>query len=198
MNRHLGNEIRSLRYSLSMTLEELAQRSGLSIGYLSQIERDLKRPSSSALERISEAFGTSVEWFLHIPPVDDPVEAMHVVRRDARRRMQFSRTAEERRRQDRNFLLSPTLEHDIVMALIVLPPGEGGDVAPATHPGQEVGFVQAGRLTLEIGGQRMVLDEGDSWFLKGSSPHRYINEGTEVVRLIVANTPAALLIRTTA
>ena len=51
----LGEQVRNVRKSRGITLKELAERTGLSIGYISQIERDLTDPSLSTLRKLSEA-----------------------------------------------------------------------------------------------------------------------------------------------
>ncbi|MGF6228442.1 transcriptional regulator with XRE-family HTH domain [Inquilinus ginsengisoli] len=56
---HLGRAIRARRRALDLTLKDLGLRSGLSVGFLSQLERDLATPSLSALSGIAGALGAS-------------------------------------------------------------------------------------------------------------------------------------------
>ena len=62
--RRLGAKIRALRKERGLTLKVLAQLSGLSHPFLSQVERGLARPSMSSLHQISEALGTNASWLL--------------------------------------------------------------------------------------------------------------------------------------
>ena len=62
--RRLGAKIRILRKERGLTLKALAQSSGLSHPFLSQVERGLARPSMSSLHQISEALGTNASWLL--------------------------------------------------------------------------------------------------------------------------------------
>ncbi len=62
--RRLGAKIRTLRKERGLTLKSLAQLSGLSHPFLSQVERGLARPSMNSLHQISEALGTNASWLL--------------------------------------------------------------------------------------------------------------------------------------
>lgn len=59
----IGNKIRELRTRKGLTLEELASRSELTKGFLSQLERDLTSPSIDSLSDILEALGTNLAEF---------------------------------------------------------------------------------------------------------------------------------------
>ena len=61
----IGTKLKQLRISNDLTLEELASRSELTKGFLSQVERNLTSPSISTLEDILEALGTSLSEFFH-------------------------------------------------------------------------------------------------------------------------------------
>ena len=59
----IGYKIKQLRIQKGLTLEELASRSELTKGFLSQLERNLTSPSISTLSDILEALGTSLSDF---------------------------------------------------------------------------------------------------------------------------------------
>jgi transcriptional regulator with XRE-family HTH domain len=61
--RPIGGEIRGLRKARGLTLTDLADASGLSIGYLSLLERDRATPSIKALHAVSRALGITISWF---------------------------------------------------------------------------------------------------------------------------------------
>jgi mannose-6-phosphate isomerase-like protein (cupin superfamily) len=63
-------------------------------------------------------------------------------------------------------------------------PGATSGSVMSRHVGKEFGIVLAGKLTLEIGGERYTLTAGDSIIFDSSTPHRLLNEGTETVRAI--------------
>jgi transcriptional regulator with XRE-family HTH domain len=78
--RYLGPEIRNLRKARGMTLAAVAAASGLSVGYLSLLERDRATPSINALHAISRALGVTISWFFEAGETPEP-ERDIVVRR---------------------------------------------------------------------------------------------------------------------
>src|SRR5699024_12234763 len=73
MSGTLGEELKKLRKDKKMTLKELSVRSGLSISFISQIERDLKTLTFTSLKKISEALDVNVNFFFddnQTAPVD--------------------------------------------------------------------------------------------------------------------------------
>ena len=65
----LGQRIRQLRQNKGMTLNDVADRTQFTAGYISQIERDLIDPSLSALRKIAKALGVPVYIFLEEPDI---------------------------------------------------------------------------------------------------------------------------------
>ena len=63
----LGQKIRKRRRAIDMTLQQVSERVGLSIGFLSQIERGMSAPSLASLCNIAEALGASVDAFVKPP-----------------------------------------------------------------------------------------------------------------------------------
>ena len=61
----IGNKLKELRLQNDLTLEDLASRSEVTKGFLSQVERNLTTPSIPTLEDILEALGTNLSEFFH-------------------------------------------------------------------------------------------------------------------------------------
>jgi transcriptional regulator with XRE-family HTH domain len=177
----IGREIRGLRKARGLTLSELAEKSGLSIGYLSLVERGRATPSINALHAISRALGVTISWFFDANAV--PVEERgFVVRRARRRRLEFSAGIVDE-------LLSPSLEGSLELLSSRFPPGASSGDAPYTHTGEEAGVILRGTLELWVDGKHFVLKAGDSFGFPSSLPHRYCNPGTEETEVIWAITP---------
>lgn len=162
----LGADIRALRKARGLTLAALAGALGRSVGWLSQVERDLSDPSISDLRQMAGALDVPMSMLFGqtTAPAD---EAGHVVRRGARRRI-GSREAglvEE--------LLSPDLTDDFEMVHSTFAP-HSRIAAPATRPTQEVGYLLSGRLDLVIDGLRFTVAAGDSFRIRGE-PFEWIN-----------------------
>ena len=166
LTRSLGADLRALRKARGLTLIDLADRVGRSVGWLSQVERDLSEPSITDLRHIARALDVSVSMlFAH---ENAPAsEAGYIVRAGARRAIGSSEAGlvEE--------LLSPDLTDDFEMVHSTFQPhSQIGEVV--TRPTQEVGYVISGTLDLEIGGRAFTCYAGDSFRIRGE-PFRWIN-----------------------
>lgn len=177
-----GREIRDLRKARRITLKGLAERTGLSVGYLSEIERGLAFPNIKALHDIATALGVTISWFFHKDEAKEPEEHAMLVRAANRRRVSFSNGITDE-------LLSPHLRGQLELLLSRFPPGSTSGVEPYSHKGEEAGVVLAGTLEIWVGDKNLVLQEGDSFGFDSSQPHRYRNPGEREAVVIWAITP---------
>ena len=166
--RTLGADLRALRKARGRTLSELAEELGRSVGWLSQVERDLSEPSISDLRQIAEVLGVPMSLlFGHASAPAD--EQGYVVRAGARRPMG---SGEEGLIEE---LLSPDLTDDFEVIHSTFRPRSRMQT-PAQRPTQEVGYVISGRLDLTIGERQFTVGPGDSFRFRGepyswSNPH---------------------------
>ncbi|MBI1416985.1 MAG: helix-turn-helix domain-containing protein [Limimaricola sp.] len=159
-NRTLGADLRALRRARGLTLADLAARLGRSVGWLSQVERDISAPGIADLRAIAGALDVSISSLFRATARPD--EAGYIVRAGARRPI-GSREAglvEE--------LLSPDLTDAFEVVHSTFEPGARLP-APVARPTQEVGYVLEGRLTLWIDGARFALNPGDSFRIRGET-----------------------------
>lgn len=156
--RSLGADLRALRKARGLTLSDLAQVLGRSVGWLSQVERDLSEPSISDLRAIAGAFDVPMSFlFAH---ASAPAEEQGIiVREGARRRMG---SGEEGLIEE---LLSPDLSDDFEVIHSTFRPGSKMQ-RPAARSTQEVGYVVSGRLDLSIGGRAFTVRPGDSFRIR--------------------------------
>lgn len=165
----LGADLRALRKARGLTLSDMAESLGRSVGWLSQVERDLSGPSSQDLQHMARLLDVSVST---IAPKDHqpPSEEGYIVRSGARRPIgsRVPGLVEE--------LLSPDLTDDFEMVHSTFAPGSGIDT-PVTRPTQEVGYLISGALELNIDGQRFDIGPGDSFRVRGE-PFTWFNPGT--------------------
>lgn len=162
----LGADLRAIRKSRGLTLIELAQQLDRSVGWLSQVERDISEPLVTDLRLIAAALEVSVSMlFSHAAAPAD--EAGYVVRVGARRRIGANITGlvEE--------LLSPDLTDDFEMIHSTFQPHSKIKTA-VTRPTQEVGYLVSGRLDLLIGGHRFTVHPGDSFRIR-NEPFTWAN-----------------------
>lgn len=165
-SRSLGADLRALRRARGLTLADLAGRLDRSVGWLSQVERDISEPSITDLRHIAGALDISVSMlFAHAPAPAQ--EAGHIVRRAARRPIGSGEAGlvEE--------LLSPDLTDDFEMVHSTFQPHSRiGEVV--TRPTQEVGYIISGKLDLVIAGKAFTVGPGDSFRICGE-PFEWIN-----------------------
>jgi transcriptional regulator with XRE-family HTH domain len=178
----IGEKIRLLRKSRQVTLKGLAKRTGLSIGYLSQIERNLSSPSVNVLRDIATALGVNISWFFEAPEQSQAGEERFIVRKNNRRQLRF-------RSGITDSLLTPNLSGQIELLFSRFKPGASSGKEPYTHTGEEAGVVMTGQLELWIGGDRFLLSEGDSFNFPSTAPHRYRNPGETESVVIWSITP---------
>jgi len=176
----LGLKIRKLRKSKNLSIAELADKTNLSTGLISQIERDIIGPSVESLWKIAKALNVSIGYFFdeENEPVFNPI-----VKRKDRKVIKtvHSDAAYE--------LLSTDLNRKIEFLYITLEPRDATRDELISHEGEECGIVIKGRLMIRHGDSEYILEEGDSIYFNSTIPHRYINIGSEPCISIWAMTP---------
>ncbi len=162
----LGADLRALRRARGLTLTDLAKRLGRSVGWLSQVERDLSEPAIADLRQISGALDVPLSLlFAHEAPRAD--EVGYVVRKGTRRPLGSGAAAltEE--------LLSPDLTDDFEMMHSTFEPQQRLEQW-VTRATQELGYLISGKLDLEIGARAFTIHPGDSFRIRGE-PFRWAN-----------------------
>lgn len=171
----LGADLRALRKSRKVTLSDMATALDRSVGWLSQVERDLSEPSITDLRHIAGYLDVPVSMlFRHAAAPAD--EAGYVVRKDARRPIgsSIAGLVEE--------LLSPDLTDDFEMVHSTFLP-HSRIKAAVSRPTQEVGYVISGLLEIEIEGKTHQLNPGDSFRIRGE-PFRWANPSSDEAKVI--------------
>lgn len=180
----LGARIRELRESTGMSLRKLARESGMSVGFLSQVERGLSSIALSRLRAISNALGYSISDFFEEDPVQEPDDAVIFT---------LTRAADRHRRVvsgGRHYELLSARVPGLVLEpmLVYIEPG-GVREDPTGHPGEEFAYVLSGSLIYEVAGVEHVLEPGDSLYLRSNAPHTMCNRGTETCVVVSVVTP---------
>jgi len=189
----LGNDIRQLRKVRGITLQQLALATGKSVGFLSQVERNLTRPSVAALQDISEALSVHIGWFFPEDSAGSPEEREYIVRRQNRRRLTYSELSDTAYLGLHDSLLSANLNGDLALGISRYEPGASTGDDSYHHEGEEAGLVLSGTLELSIDGRQFMLNAGDSFSFNSNLPHRYANpSSTEDTVVVWANTPITL------
>ncbi|EAR51883.1 probable transcriptional regulator [Oceanicola granulosus HTCC2516] len=145
-------------------MQTVADEAGLSVGFISQIERGLTAPSLSSLATIAEVLGASIPEFLDRPKRGSETtrQAMREVFALAASDMSYERISSSFRGSQ----LYSVIVHE--------PPGHRGE--PISHRGEEMFFVLAGEVTVEIEGTIDVLRSGDSVHFDSTRVHSTWND----------------------
>lgn len=179
----LGDQIRSIRKSQEITLKELAEKTGLSIGYISQIERNLTDPSLSTLRKISGALGVPTYQFLG----DEPHGSLTIHRDEM---IQLSQPNSNVRYQ----IMSPMPTGEFVPQSLVarfeLAPRSVDGELPVIHPSEEIVLLERGAVDVIIDGKPVHLEAGDTALIRSNLPHILSNPTDEVVMGYSILTPA--------
>mgnify|MGYP000011730859 CR=1 FL=1 len=178
----IGPRMRELRKAKGLTLKQLAERTNLSVGYLSQLERQDADPSVRSLNVIGTALGVGINWFFPNPEEEADPERDIIVRGARRRALRFDSGV-------RDELLCPSLSGQLEMILTTFAPGANSGDALYSHKGEEGGYVVEGTLELTVENKVMILKPGDSFRFKSTRPHRYHNSGDTDTVLVWAVTP---------
>ncbi|WP_052341061.1 helix-turn-helix domain-containing protein [Salinarimonas rosea] len=176
-----GVRIRELRRKAGLTLQALSDQAGISVGFLSQVERDKATPSLGTLAALGDALGVDIDYFVAAPK---PLDAVSRAGERPLFAIASSSLAYER--------LTTTLPGGALSALIVhLPVGYTSEVV--RHTGEEFVLVLEGRIRQTLGDVTLELEAGDSLHYMGETPHAFANVGDEPARLLWTGTSPRLL-----
>jgi len=164
----LGADVRVLRHARGLTLVEVAGRVGRSVGWLSQVERDLSAPSAGEVAALAGALDAPPEIFAGRAPARES-EAGVIVRAAGRRPIG------DRVPGLTEALVSPDLTDAFEVIHSTFAPGAERAEA-LSRPTQEVGYVVSGSLRITIGGVTHTVRSGDSFRIRGET-YAWANTG---------------------
>lgn len=179
----VGPLIRATRRRQDMTLEALGKATGLSVGYLSQIERDLATPSLSSLTRIAHALGADVAQFMPVP------RSSYIHDRAATRETTWIREGGMTYQRLHGDFPGATFS----AYTITLPPGFVGETD--CHDGEEFVQLLSGRVWFEIDGTDYLMEPGDTLHFRSDMHHQAFNPTGEPAVLFWLGTSPVLRLR---
>ena len=175
---NIGDNIRRQRVKLGLTQEELAARTELSKGFISQLERDLTSPSIATLMDILEALGTNLADFFSERPdeklVFGPQDMFKKEDAEAGHTIEW---------------LVPNAQKNALEPILVTIEPEGSTYKDDPHEGEEFGYVLSGAVLLYIGQRKYKVKKGDSFCFKPSIVHYIENPNKKEAKLIWVSTP---------
>lgn len=165
----LGNKIRSIRKSQDLKLNDIAEKSGLSVSYISQLERDLVEPSLSSLKKIASALNTPVYLL-----IDDLENDNLLVRKDERPIMMFP-NSETKFEIVSTRSIGDNFSPKMLMVEFFIPPETEDTENYVTHEADELILVIQGKVDIIYGEAVYTLNEGDSMYIQQNVPHKIVN-----------------------
>lgn len=174
----IGDKIKQLRIKMNLTQEELANRSELSKGFISQVERDLNSPSISTLVDILECLGTNLKDFFN----EDATEKIVFTNDDV-----FVQENEELKHTI-NWIIPNAQKNQMEPILINLLPKGRSNVYNA-HEGEVFGYILVGRISLCIGNRSYTAECGESFYYKANASHYVQNINDDNTILLWVCTP---------
>ena len=156
-----------------MSLQQLAEAANVSIGTLSQIERNLSNPSLGVVTNIRQALRIPLSALFEDERSDgDPLYDPKFVRR-AHHRPRLDLGPQHMVKE----LLSPSIAQDLQFMMLILPPGGNSGDQALSYACEKAGIVMEGTLLLKVGEEDTTLAEGDSFQFWGATPHSFFNPG---------------------
>jgi transcriptional regulator with XRE-family HTH domain len=180
------DSIKKLRKAKGITLQEMSNRTGISLNHLSQIERGRINPSIGTLKKITNTLDVpfmSLGNGERSPSVPTPQKKLEVVRQDSRKMLVFPKS------KTKVYLLTPDLKRKLEVILSESEPDELGSDEWYSHEGEEFGLVLEGELEVTVDGEVCILGEGDSVYFQSHLPHRMRRVGDKRCKSIWVVTP---------
>jgi transcriptional regulator with XRE-family HTH domain len=180
MDLAVGQRIRDLRHEHKLSLETIADRTDLSIGFLSQIERGLSSPSLRVLATLADVLGVGIAALFGASPNADGAPDQVVTRGLQRPELKLWRTGVSKQ------LLSPASpDNRLNLFLVHLEPGGSTGDELYTHDGEEAGLVLEGEMMLTVDSETWSLKTGDSFRFASRRPHRFSNPANDAKAVVL-------------
>lgn len=177
----IGRKIKELRAKRGLTLKELSEKTNLSTGFLSQLERGLTTATIDSLESISEILGVDPGYFFNITRKENNYIARSYEREiflsENPKFIQFNLSKNS---NDKNML--PRI-------IEVLPNIHEVETKLYSHEGEEFVYVLEGILTLYLGHEVYELYPGDSVHIDSKIEHNWANYTNKITKVIIVNLP---------
>ncbi len=171
----IGPRLRQLRLSRNLSLAEVAGTVGISVGFLSAIERSHMSASVGTLRKLARYYKLNILDFF------DPTQSNpYRVRPSERKRLDAGPGVQMELLAWGNTVMEPHL-------FTIAPGADSGD--SYAHEGEEFLYVLRGTLNIALEGQWYVLHPGDSFYFESNTPHIWRNTGKTETVVLWVNTP---------
>lgn len=186
-NTNIGAKIKEIRNEQNLTLKQLSEKTGLSIGFLSQLERGLSNLAIDTLQVIAKELNVSISRIIDTRSIDDqltsPVyrnyERVITVINPTTQSTTLSHSPQNLPILPREYTLLPTMDTTL-------------ELQTYSHEGYEWIYVLEGILSITYEHQTYDLYPGDAITIDSTKNHNWHNQSNKVTKFIAINTPNPL------
>jgi transcriptional regulator with XRE-family HTH domain len=164
----VGPRLRALRKKRTITLEQLAERTGISISTLSRLESGRRRPTLELLFALAQEYRVPLDELVGAPQVADPRIHPRPIRRNGTTWLALTRNQE-----------------GFNAFKQIVPVGHVDTVDQRTHPGYEWLYVLSGSLRLALADEVFDLTAGEAAEFDTTVPHAIANQGAVAVEVLI-------------
>ncbi|MEE1313825.1 MAG: cupin domain-containing protein [Lachnospiraceae bacterium] len=174
----IGHKIKELRILNGLTQSELADRSELTKGFISQLERDLTSPSIATLTDILQVLGTTLGDFFQESTPEQIVF----------KNTDYFEKIDTEYHNKIEWIIPNAQKNEMEPIRLTLEPG-GSTLPDTPHEGEEFGYVVSGSITITIGRQQYRAKKGESFYYVPDKTH-YISSRSGAVIIWVTSPPS--------
>jgi transcriptional regulator with XRE-family HTH domain len=175
---NVGGVLQQLRMERGLSLRVLADRTGFSASFLSQVERNQVSPSIGSLQKIAQALSVTVAKFFAA------TETANLIIRSAERQSIRSNWS----KGHIGMLQDSSWDFPVEIVLITMDCGGMSSKHPVPQPRTQVALILRGEAALTLDQKVHVMASGDSVLIKKGVAHRWENRSEEEVEILVATT----------
>ena len=172
----IGAKLKELRVQKSLTQEELADRTELSKGFISQLERDLTSPSIATLMDILQVLGTDLKDFFNEEPEEQIV--FH----------QGDFFIDEGEDHTIEWIIPNAQKNAMEPILLTINPLKKSRTIKS-HEGEEFGYVLKGKIELVMGKKRYKVKAKETFYISGRNSHYLYNPSNTPAKVLWVSTP---------
>jgi transcriptional regulator with XRE-family HTH domain len=176
----LGPLLRKRRRQLGLTLRQLCARTGLSIGYMSQVENDKAVPTLATLAQIAEGLEVGLDYFVAQPK---PADALSRAEGRPRFSLPGSPVVYEA-------ISSDYPGSELSSYILHVPPGYASETV--TNEGEEIVVILDGEIEQTLDDVAVTMRTGDSLHYSGATPHAWANRSGGPARILWTGTLSVL------
>lgn len=180
----LGPRLKNFRLRSRLTLEEVSSHSGLEKGYISRLERGLKRPSISTILKLCDALDIKLSALME---EDGESSTIRVIRKKDRGTLAMLDDPESTAKSYQ--IVSPADDSRFMSLFVVKPSAQKVKRPSASHSGEEIVYVLKGSVELTVGDTVTALEEGDCVHFMAQTRHTMRAIGRLSCEVLVVTSP---------